>query len=546
MMQDKTTCQFNNRPIDFAHSVAHVFLMKKILITTLAMLMCASARADVRLPKIFTDNMMLQRDHAIRVWGWANPGEAVTVTLAGKNATSKTGENGQWSVELPAMKQGENLELTVTGKNAIVLKNLIVGDIWVCSGQSNMEMTLGGCLNDAEDIKAADFPKIRRIKFNHVVSGSEEKDAPAATAWQLCTPQTAGGFTAAGFYFAREILAKTGVPIGILDDNWGGTQIEPWVAPAGMQLVPELQGAVMVRNNALAAYTAQLPKHLDEMERWIASTRTALAKGADMPAAPAVLNHPGGNPWCGMYNAMIHPLTRFPIKGVLWYQGESNGNEGESYYDKMRALVGGWRKVWNQGDFPFYFVQLANYQNPTDIPAGGDGWAKLREAQTKALSIPNTGMAVIIDTVPLNEAANIHPRNKFDVGLRLAQWALSRDYGMKDLVVSGPIFKAMKVEGSKVHLSFDHTGSGLMIGTKEGRTPAAENKTGKLQRFAISGADKKWFWAEAVIDQNSVVVFSSEVKEPVAVRYAYSMNPDGANLYNREGLPASPFRTDAW
>jgi len=520
----------------------------RCMVITIALVATAipSLAADLRLPKIFTDNMMLQRDLPIKVWGWADIGDQVTVSLAGKNASAKTGENGQWSVELPAMKEGENLELTVTGKNTIVLKNLIMGDIWVCSGQSNMEMALKSCLNAADDVKVADFPKMRRIKINRVVSGAEEEDAPAAGSWQVCTPKTAGEFTAAGFYFAREIQAKTGVPIGILDDNWGGTKIEPWIAPAGMELVPELQEAVTARNNALTAYVAQLPKYLDEMERWVVSSRAALTKGADMPAAPAVLNHPGGNTWCGMYNAMIHPLTQFPIKGVLWYQGESNGTEGEIYYDKMRALVGGWRKVWNQGDFPFYFVQLANFQNPTDNPAGGDGWAKLREAQSKALSIPNTGMAVIIDTLPLKELNNTHPPNKYDVGLRLAKWALNRDYGMKDVVVSGPSYKTMKVEGSKIHLSFDHTGSGLMIGSKEGAAPAVDNKTGKLKRFSIAGADKKWFWADAVIEQNGLVVSSPDVKEPVAVRYAYSMNPDGANLYNREGLPASPFRTDAW
>ena len=313
-----------------------------------------------------------------------------------------------------------------------------------------------------------------------------------------------------------------------------------------MELVPELQDAVTARKKAVAVYRAELPMHLNEMERWVAAARAALAKGSEAPAAPAPVVHPGGVPWCGMYNAMIHPVTSLPIKGVLWYQGESNGTEGETYYDKMRALVGGWRKVWNQGDFPFYFVQLANFQNPNEDPAGGDGYAKVREAQAKALSIPNTGMAVIIDTVPLKESANIHPRNKYDVGMRLSRWALNRDYGMKDLVVSGPIYKTMKVEGDKVHLSFEHAGSGLMIGTKEGRTPTVENKEGKLKCFAIAGADKKWVWAEAVIQQNTVVVSSPEIKEPVAVRYAFSMNPDGANLYNREGLPASPFRTDAW
>ena len=261
---------------------------------------------------------------------------------------------------------------------------------------------------------------------------------------------------------------------------------------------------------------------------------------------PELKPQPGGNGWSGMYNSMIHPFVHLPIKGALWYQGESNGGEGETYYDKMRALIGGWRKQWGQGNFPFYYVQLANFQAPSEDPAGGSGWAKLRDAQTKSLTIPNTGMAVITDTVPLAEKDDIHPKNNFDVGLRLARWALARDYGQKNLEVSGPLFKALKVEGNKARLAFDHTGTGLMIGKKDGRTPATAASGEKLKHFAIAGADKKWFWAEAVIDGNTVTVSSPEVKEPVAVRYAYQMNPDGANLYNKEGLPASPFRTDTW
>lgn len=247
-----------------------------------------------------------------------------------------------------------------------------------------------------------------------------------------------------------------------------------------------------------------------------------------------------------MYNAMIHPIIQSHIKGAIWYQGESNGEEGQSYNDKMQALIGGWRKQWGQGDFPFYFVQLASFQNPNQDPAGGNGWAKLREAQLKALSIPNTGMAVITDTVPLSQAGDIHPKNKFDVGTRLAFWALAKDYGKKDVVCSGPLFKALKIDGDKALLAFDQIGSGLMVGKKEGRAPAVENKDEKLKRFAIAGADKKWFWADALIAKNLVIVSSPDVKVPVAVRFAYEMNPDGANLYNREGIPASPFRTDSW
>ncbi|MCX6926168.1 MAG: hypothetical protein NT154_23615, partial [Verrucomicrobia bacterium] len=319
----------------------------------------SSAAADVRLPKIFTDNMMLQRDQPVRVWGWADAGEAVTVTLAGNTAATNADKNGQWSIELPAIKAGENLELTVRGKNSLTLKNVLIGDIWVCSGQSNMEMGLNGCLGFEDDLRAADLPKIRRIKFNLVQSGQPELDAPTATPWQICTPETAAGFTAVGFYFARELHQKTGVPIGIVDDNWGGTAIEPWVPTEGLALVEELKPQWVAKQDAIKDYRAQLPKSLTELEAWIARTRADLASGAPTAPAPLVPAIPDGG-WSGIYNAMIHPIVRFPIKGALWYQGESNGGEGETYYDKMRALIGGWRRQWGQGDFPFYYVQLAN------------------------------------------------------------------------------------------------------------------------------------------------------------------------------------------
>ncbi|MEI7911084.1 MAG: sialate O-acetylesterase [Verrucomicrobiota bacterium] len=450
------------------------------------------AVADVRLPKFFGDNMVLQREQPVRVWGWADVGEAVSVALSGTTVATKADDKGQWALELPAVKVGANLELTVQGNNTLTLRNVLVGDIWVCSGQSNMAMALKPCLGAADDIKAADLPEIRHIKVRNVKSGQPELDTPTATPWQVCSPETAPGFTAVGFYFAREIHHRTGVPIGIIDTNWGGTKIEPWTV-------------------------------------------------GEEPAAPDA--KPDKN---GLYNAMIHPLVKLPVKGALWYQGEANGSEGETYYEKMRALISGWRKQWGLGDFPFYYVQLANYQAPTADPAGGNGWAKLREAQLKALTIPNTGMAVVIDTVPLAQSANIHPVNKCDVGLRLARWALNRDYGQKDLEVSGPLFKALMIEGGKARVEFDHAGSGLMLGKKEGRGEVVETKGEKLNRIAIAGADKRWFWADAVLDHNTLVVSSPEVKEPVAVRYAFEMNPDAANLYNREGLPASPFRSDAW
>ena len=515
-----------------------------LVLATLAVV----GRADVRLPRIFTDDMVLQRDQPISVWGWAAPGEAVRVALAGTEATAVADPDGHWVVALPARAEGKGLELLVTGKNSLRLRNVVIGDVWLCGGQSNMEWAMSQS-DAADDIAAANHPDIRRIKFNHVQSAVPADDAPAATPWQVCSPATAGGFTAVGLYFARDVQAATGVPIGLLDDNWGGTPIEPWIPPAGMDLVPELAGAVTAQRGAIEAHRGALTGKLDELERWLKAARGTVAAGGPLealPAPPALPGHPAASGWGAMYRGMIHPLARFPIKGFLWYQGESNGGEGDSYRQKMEALVGGWRRTWGRDDLPFYFVQLASFQNPSDDPAGGDGWARLREAQRQALAIPRTGMAVIIDTVPFEARGDIHPRNKFDVGARLARWALHHDYGKREVSPSGPLFKSLAVAGNQARLSFDHLGGGLMVGRKQGRTPTVEDRDAKLRRFAIAGEDRKWHWADAVIEGDAVVVSCPAVPKPVAVRYAFSMNPDGANLYNRAGLPASPFRTDDW
>ncbi len=471
-----------------------------------------SALADVSVTNIFTDHMVLQRDIPCPVWGMAEAGEKVTVKLGLSQGTATAGADGKWSVKLPASKMNASAqELTISGKNTIVIKDVLVGDVWLCSGQSNMEWNLGSC-NAAEDIAAANLPNLRRIKFPHVSLNKPTTDVPGK--WETCSPQNTAGFTAVGFYFARRVQKETGVPIGLLDDSWGGTRIEPWVPVEGFAAEPALSAI------------------LEKVKQ----------RDAAAAASPSTAPIGSGEP-VALYNGMIYPVVPFGIKGALWYQGESNGGEGDEYYSKMRALIGGWRKVWDQGDFPFYFVQLANFQKDSNTPQGGDGWAKLRQAQTKSLQIPHTGMAVIID---IGEAADIHPKNKFDVGERLALWALHHDYGKKDLVPSGPLFKAATVEGTKMRVSFDYADKGLIVGKKDGRKPVEAVAGGKLARFAIAGEDKKWVWADAVIDGNSVVVTSPEVPKPVAVRYAFTMNPEGANLYNKEGLPASPFRSDDW
>ena len=302
--------------------------------------------------------------------------------------------------------------------------------------------------------------------------------------------------------------------------------------PCGFRMEPPLANVLSDMKRNVQAYRSEMEKKLPEVEKWVAEARAALATpNGQIPAQPILPNNPltdAGFPTT-LYNGMIHPIVPFAIKGALWYQGESNGGEGDEYYHKMRALVGGWRKVWNQGDFPFYFVQLANFQQPNQDPAGGDGWAKIRMAQSQSLQIPHTGMAVAIDLADADNPGDIHPKNKFDVGERLAVWSLHDDYGKKDLVYSGPLYKSMKVEGGKIRVSFDAVGGGLMVGKKQGRDPAVEDSGGKLKCFAIAGEDKKWHWAEAVIEGDTVVVSSPDVPQPTAVRYAYSMNPVGCN-----------------
>jgi sialate O-acetylesterase len=563
------------------------------------------ARAAVRVHSLFADHMVIQRKMPIRVWGLADPGEEVSVSIAGRQASTRAGKDGRWQVELPSMEKGEGLVLTVKGSNTVSFKDVIVGDVWVCGGQSNMNMPLNYHVRRrrdpeaAADIKAADFPKIRRVKIGpNAPSYFCEEHAPIGTPWERCSPQSAARFTAAGFYFAREIYRKTGVPIGLLDSNRGGTIIESWMPIEAVKGKPE----------------AVYPERLDRMSRWLAAARKAFdekrlpdSDGVRNPPAPSIsakslrgwerwvprfraalrrrqlvdengkcasfppklvarwgkdssviapINWKGMAPspapcWWGkarpgcLYRGMIHPLLRFPIKGVIWYQGESNalGRNGDPQYGRTHAaLIRGWRKAWGQGDFPFYFVQLPGWpwNKVRNTPAGGRGWNVVREAQLKSLSIPNTGMAVTVDIGD----KDIHPPNKYDVGLRLARWALARDYGFEKLVPIGPVYKSMKVEGEKIRLFFDYADSGLMVGAKKGRAPVVEDKAAKLKWFAVAGADKNFVWAEAVVDGKTVVVSSPEVKKPVAVRYAYCQNPAGANLYNRDGLPASPFRTD--
>ena len=514
-----------------------------ILFTGLLLALPAALQAEVKPSGLFSDHMVLQRECPVPVWGTANPGEPVIVAFAGQTKKTTADPAGRWIVKLDPMKANTQPgELRI---GTLTRKNVLVGDVWVCAGQSNMEMLLVNC-RAPEDLESANLPNIRRIKFEHCAASRPVTEVTKS--WEVCTPQVAASSSAVAFYFARKIQKETGVPVGLIESSWGGTRIEAWTAPCGFAMEPALCYIEAEVKKRELSYGNELGRMLDDIGKWLCAAKIAKATpGGVIPMPPNLPKNPYDEPIfpSSIYNGQISPVSSFAIKGAIWYQGASNEGGGDDKYDAMmRALIGGWRKIWNQGDFPFYFVQLANYMQPNDNPAAADSWARIRMGQLKSLQIPHTGMAVAIDLADPGNPNNIHPVNKFDVGERLALWALAKDYGRKDLVCSGPLYQSMKFEAGKICLEFSSVGSGLMVASKTGRNPAVAEPGGKLKRFALAGEDRKWVWADARIEGNTVVVSSPEVAKPVAVRYAYAINPAGANLYNKEGLPASPFCTD--
>ena len=467
-----------------------------------------SSPADVTVSKAFGDHMVLQQGSPIRVWGTGTPGENVSVSLGGKTAKATTTKEGSWRVDLPSLTaDGKPHTMTVKGKNTIKIKDVLLGEVWICSGQSNMEWAVNRSLNPKEEIAAANHPQIRLFNVPGHIAQPEPGNDPRGK-WQVCSPETIPGFSAVGYYFGRELQTELNVPIGLVGTNWGGTRIEPWTPPVGFKSVPNLKDYV---------------ENLEAVAKARAEGNKAKPKGGAVQ----------------IYNGMVHALTPLSARGVIWYQGESNAGDGLRYNYLKEGLVKGWRSVFNNDDLSFYWVQLANFRQPEDKPEGG-GWGPVREGQRRALRLPKTGMAVIID---IGNAKDIHPKNKQDVGKRLALWALAKDYGKK-VVPSGPLYKSMKKEGSKIRVSFDYVGSGPMTGEKKGLDPVKEIKGADLTRFSIQDKAGKWHWAQAKIDSEDVVVWHDEVNDPQHVRFSYESNPVGMNLYNKEGLPASPFTTD--
>jgi len=472
----------------------------------------AGAQGDSReehpfLSSVFTSNMVLQRDMKDPIWGWTDPGKGVTITIGGKTVRVKADGHGRWEAKIGPFRAGGPYQMKVSGRQTVDLTNILVGDVWICSGQSNMEMGIGNVNNAKDEIAAANFPTLRLYTVQKTVASSPldslgRNDGQLFGQWSVCDPRTVAtggwnGFSAVGYFFGRELNQQLHIPIGLIHTSWGGTIAEAWTSEPALRPLKDFDGA------------------LDQIDK-VNQGQATLDKGN--PNVSTVL-----------YNGMIAPLIPYGIKGAIWYQGESNAGRAYQYRRLLPTMIGDWRTHWGEGDFPFYIVQLANWQALQKQP-GDDAWAELREAQSlTAKTAPHTGIAVIID---IGDAADIHPKDKQDVGKRLALNALAKDYG-KRVAYSGPIYRSMRKHGREISVRFEHVDRGLVA------------KGDKPEGFAIAGADRKWVWADAKIAGGTVVVSSPQVSNPVAVRYAWAINPI-CNLYNTAGLPASPFRTDDW
>jgi sialate O-acetylesterase len=504
------------------------------LLAAAAVVLCAvPASAEVKLPAVFGDHMVLQQKTPVTVWGWAEPGEKVTVSVGPQKKEATAGDDRKWRVKLePLAAGGEPVELTVAGKdNSVTLKDVLVGEVWVCSGQSNMEWSVKQSKDPQQEIAAANHPKIRlfTVPKNPQDRPQEQiKKSDKEGKWEVCSPATVGDFSAVGYYFGRELQKELGVPVGLIDSTWGGTIAEAWAEQGALEKESDFSPILARARDATDNY----PRRLED---WQKAAEKARAEGKPAPRKPP---EPGNDPNRAsvLYNGMIAPIVPIAIRGAIWYQGESNAGRAEQYRKLLPAMIQSWRDAWNQDgaarQFPFLIVSLANFQDPPKEPADSD-WAELREAQTLTANLPNNGQALAIDLADENNPRDIHPRNKQDVGKRLALVALGKVYD-KHLDYEGPAYESMKVEGNKVRVKFKHA-EGLK--TKDG---------GPAKGFAVAGDDRKWYWAEgATVEGDTVVVWSDKVLKPVAVRYAWAHNPP-TNLYDAAGLPAVPFRTDDW
>jgi sialate O-acetylesterase len=500
-----------------------------------------SLLAEVRLPSHFSDHIVLQRDIKVPLWGTAGAGEDVTVEFAGQKKSCKAGPDGKWRVDLdPMPASSEGRVLTVTGSGggqAVRIADVLVGEVWLCSGQSNMDFTVAktdrfyfcGVTNEAQEIAAAQYPLIRMFTSDSARSYAPRDNIPGC-AWKVCTPENVREFCAVGYFFARDLQKEINVPVGILALTYGASTAQAWIRREALAANPQLKPMLEAFDTdvKLAATETNRAANEAKLKKWEQARAAAKAAGKREPKRPKTFEpeQDQHNPTV-MFNGVIAPVVPFAIRGVLWYQGESITTGGVALYPLLQStLIKDWRQLWNEGDFPFYVCQLAAFNHAATDPNVPGKIPATREAQATVFSLPNTGLAVTID---IGDATNIHPKNKQDLGDRLTRIALAKVYG-RQIEYSGPMFEAMKVEGQTIRVTFSHVGGGLMA------------KGGPLNQFAIAGADGKFVWADAVIAGGSVVVSSPQVAVPVAVRYAWADNPAGCNLYNTDGLPAVPFR----
>ena len=455
--------------------------------------------ADVRLPQIFANGMVLQRNQPIVVWGWADPGEQVKVKLNNQVQQTVADAEGKWKLALASEAAGGPFELVVSGKNTMTFSDVLVGEVWICSGQSNMGFSVARSINAEQEIADANYPQIRHVKIPRATAGAPLDDVEGPVKWEEANPQNVGEFTAVGYFYARALYKELHVPIGLINTSWGGTIVETWTSKEAL------------------ATDKSLKKAIDLYEQ---VSPDSIRKNTNPNRYPTLL-----------FNAMINPLIPYTVKGAIWYQGESNASRAYEYRKSFPLMIKDWRKRWGQKEFPFYFVQLASYKAAGGTSASGSTWAELREAQHRTLSLPQTGEAVTID---IGTTDDIHPRNKQDVGKRLAAIALHNSYG-QDVVYSGPVYKKYKVRGNQAVIQFDHVHQGLAASGSE-----------EVIGFEIAGADQHFYPATARIAGETIVVSAPEVAKPKAVRYAWADDAGTSNLFNVDGFPAVPFRTDNW
>ena len=509
-------------------------LFAALIILMVATLAPTPAAAEVSVSNLFTDHMVLQRDVPVIVWGKASAAEQVSIVLANKTETTKADDDGRWQVKLPPLKVGSGPhQLVIEGSNRIEINDILIGEVWVCSGQSNMAFAVSSANDPDLESLSANFPNVRIISVPQV--GSQTPLDNFQGKWETVTPETVKSFSAVGYFFGRQLHQTLNVPIGLIDTAWGGSACEAWIPRDVLEQAGEYKELLAKWDDTAKSYDydAEAQRYELQLTAWRLAMAQALKDKKPVPRRPRLPRNilAGQHRPANLFNGVLNPIVGYGIRGVIWYQGEHNSGRAYQYRSMFPLMIDTWRKRWNQGDFSFYWVSLADFQDEVAEPVDSS-WAELREAQTMVMSkLSNTGEAIITD---LGESHDIHPRNKQDVAKRLARWALAKDYGI-ELVYRSPLYKSYETKGNRIVVTFDHVGGGL--DTFDVRD---------VRGFTIAGEDQQFVNASArIVGKNQVEIWSDTITAPVSVRYAWAQNPI-CNLQNKEHLPVTPFRTDSW